>query len=192
MTLSLRRAARPAGSFGVQGVADAAVIALGRENRNKCSLGVAVSVLGLESRLCPGLLAPQRAPHACPGAPEACPARGPPERLLHALDTARPRAVSRDSPRPPARLGAAPTRAPRAQLLAHRSCGELVGFYYGVWKQRAHPRARAWYHRLALVCSPAGICRDAGCVCLGEGASMWRSALQAGLPPGGAPSALRW
>jgi len=43
-----------------------------------------------------------------------------------------------------------------AQLLAHRSCGELVGFYYGVWKQRAHPRARAWYHRLALACSPRG------------------------------------
>jgi hypothetical protein len=50
------------------------------------------------------------------------------------------------------------TGGARAQLLAHRTCGELVGFYYGVWKQRAHPRARAWYHRLALVGSPSGLC----------------------------------
>ena len=43
---------------------------------------------------------------------------------------------------------------PRAQLLPHRTCGQLVGFYYGVWKERAHPRARAWYQRLAEVCAP--------------------------------------
>lgn len=40
---------------------------------------------------------------------------------------------------------------PAPQLLPHRERGELVDFYYGVWKTRAHPRARAWYRRLALV-----------------------------------------
>lgn len=41
-----------------------------------------------------------------------------------------------------------------AQLLPHRTCGQLVDYYYGVWKERAHPRARAWYQRLAEVCAP--------------------------------------
>ena len=31
---------------------------------------------------------------------------------------------------------------------------KLVDFYYGVWKERAHPRARAWYQRLAEVRAP--------------------------------------
>ena len=30
------------------------------------------------------------------------------------------------------------------------------GLLYGVWKERAHPRARAWYLRLAEVCAPTG------------------------------------
>ena len=46
------------------------------------------------------------------------------------------------------------TCGPASQLLPHRTRGELVDFYYGVWKTRAHPRARAWYRRLALVRTP--------------------------------------
>ncbi|KAK9845206.1 hypothetical protein WJX81_000033 [Elliptochloris bilobata] len=42
-----------------------------------------------------------------------------------------------------------------AELLPYRTCGELVNFYYGVWKEQAHPRARAWYHRLALEAAAA-------------------------------------